>query len=500
MVSPPSELRRGRTPRLGSNGVASASALNLRGRAVRGAVALSGGNAFAYAFAFAATLVLAHLLTPRQFGQAALAIAVVELLFVATAGSLSMALIRESSNQIAAAFDVSLVLTVAVGLATLGLSSAIAGILWLTSSATLALMIIALAGGRVVLLVGYSYNAQLERELLYTRVSINQFFATVVASALALGLAREGAGVWSLATRDIAVSVLTFALAYFASRFRFGWTFDRSLAKQQLVFGAQMVGSRIGDILFHRLDNLVVGIFSGTAQLGLYNQAYVLTEAGNRIMAPILQQVPFAAYSRLQNQRALTSEVFRTVTYFVVRGSAFLAAIFVAVPSPLLGALFGAPWRSAQIILVLLALYALLQPLFDHMRVLLVANGAVSSVLAARAAQLAFFVPTVILGAVAFGAVGASIAVGIGMLIGTAALIRPSLRLVEFDLNGMLVPVAAAVVASVVGRYAASETTGDWERLGLGVAGATLAYGAVLAALDRRRLRAAVEILRTRAG
>lgn len=462
--------------------------MNLARLATRGAALLSAANFLAYVISFAAMLALARMVAPNDFGKAVFAVAVAEVLFVVGAWSLPLALIREPEETFQAAFDTALVLLAGASGALLGLGAGVAVGLWLLDGAQVALVFGAIIGGRVLQLFAGCFVACLEREFAYGRVSIIQIAATGAGVLAALAVAHQGGGVWALGLRDVGVSVTMFILALALTRWRPGRRFSAANAREMLRFGAAMVGSRLGEMLFHRFDNLVVGVVAGARQLGFYNQAYVLTETGNRLYGPVLQQLPMATYARIQDDRQRTANVFSLVMFALSRGVTPLALAFALMPSETLTVAYGSAWREAAPALRWLSVYALLAPLFDQMRVLLVSNGAVGAVLRARAIQLAWFLPALVCATWLWGAPGAGAAVASGMVTGMAAILPATRRLATWPWRELIAPALASGVAAVSTMAVLANVEGDARRLLLGGATLAVAYAVTLMVVDGRRL------------
>ncbi len=462
--------------------------MNLARSAMRGAALLSAANLLAYAVSFAATLGLARMVAPNEFGKAVFAVTVAEFLFLVGAWSLPLALIREPEETLPAAFDTALVLLAGIAGVLLGLSAAVATGLWLLDGAQVALVFGAIVGGRVLQLFAGCFVSCLERAFAYGRVSVIQTVSIGAGALTAVVVGWQGGGVWALGVRDVAVSITMFVLAVGLARRRPGRRFSVAKARELLRFGVAMVGSRLGEMLFHRFDNLVVGVVAGARQLGFYNQAYVLGETGNRLYGPVLQQLPMATYARIQDDRTRTANVFSLVMFALSRGVTPLALVFALMPAEVLTVAYGGAWREAAPTLRWLSVYALLAPLFDQMRVLLVANGAVGAVLRARAVQLACFFPALVLATWLGGAPGAGAAVAFGMLAGMAAIAPATRQLAGWPWREVAAPALGAAVAAAATLAATASVQGDIRRLLLGGGTLGFAYALTLFLIEGRRL------------
>lgn len=463
--------------------------------AARGAFLLSVAGITSNILSFCSILVLARLLSPQQFGEAALATAIAEFILLFGAWSLPTALIREDPNTAPDLFNAALALLLLIIPVVLAIGAGIGLILNAFESTTVALLFFAILSAGALTFAGNCFAAELERRFAYGRVSVIQLLSTAAAIVVSLGLAWAGVGVWALGGRVIASSVTTATASVVFS----AWRPTRSVSLERMRyltrFGGAMVISRLGDMLFHRYDNFMVGTVSGTYQLGLYNQAYVLAEAGNRVLLPVLSYVPLATYSRIQGDRTRTTRVFRIVTFFLSRTVVPLAVVLLVIPRELIGVLFGDNWKSAAGMLRGLAVYAVMLPMFMHMRELLVANGAIRQVINARIAQLSFFVPGVVFAVWLWGGRGVAVIVAVGMAVGTLAIAPAVRQYAEIDLRDYVPPILAGVLAAGTGLLIGRAVSGDAAKLSIVVAAVVCVYCGLLMVIERSALRTNVRLL-----
>lgn len=404
-----------------------------------------------YALSFVALAILARLVSPAEFGQAVLAITIADFLVVLASMSLATALLREAEETLPTAFTAALVLEVSVLGCVLIISVPAFLILQALASSTTAWIFLAVIGGRVLALVGHLYQAIVERRLAFARLASILLGAQIISLLAAVGVAAAGGGAWAVATRDMTTGIAGFVLSLAIARWTITRQVDRAKIHELWRFGTAMIGSRLGDLVFHRLDNLVVAAFSGSRALGLYNQAYVLAEVGNKLFVPVIAYLPLNLYAKIQGEDARVQRVYSLITFWIARAVAPIGVVFLLVPTQLLTTLFGAAWAPAAGILRGLAAYTILLPMFEHARVLLIANGAVGSVLVARGIQLAVFIPAVVLLTWLYGGEGASGAVAAAMIIGTVAMFHRARRFAELRAGDWIPALASACVAAAAG-------------------------------------------------
>ncbi len=471
--------------------------MSISSQSARGASVFTLINFATYALSFVATIIAARILGPADFGQATLAITIADILVIAGAWSLPTALLREPEESVDVAFSTAIYLALILSAGVLALAAIIGVVLALFGLGLVGQMLFAVMVGRVCAVVGSCYSTDLSRRFIYGRFSFIGFSTQVTGNVVTIALAAAGVGAWALAARDVVAGLLTLPISIALSRWKLTRRYSRAKARELLDFVRKMIGSRLGDLMFHRYDNLVVAALAGNSALGLYSQAYVIAEIGNRVYAPTLLQVGMSNYARTQGDRAYTTRTFNFVTYFLYRTIPLLFVVLVVCPELVLQVLFGSEWVAAAEILRALSVYALLLPVFDHMRALLIANGLVMEVLKARAIQLGVFLPLVPVLTWAMGAEGAAVAVAVAMVIGTAAMGRQCRALVDSEgLRQVVSPVLAAFAGAAVLAVVISAIGNDLLAIVAGTTAMTATYGAVLYALDGRRLRENVATLR----
>lgn len=465
--------------------------------AARGLLLASGANFATYLFSFGAAVLLARLLTPNDFGQVVLATTIADLLFLAVGLSLPNALVREPAASVEIARRTAMTMT-AIGSLGLVVFGAVIGLglsVWM--SATVGLLFTTVVASRIPQLFGLCITADLQRRNAYGRYSTVVYGSQALSLVVAIALGLLGAGVWALAAREVAAGAAVLILALCLAQWTISFGFDRSKCRELFKFGVLMLGSRAGDIVFHRYDNLVVGAIAGTRQLGFYNQAYVLAELSNKVYAPVIYQVPYSVYAQLQGDSARTTLMYQLMMFVIVRSVMPLAIVMITFPGELLVVLFGGQWAPATEMLRALGLYTLLLPVFEHARVLLVANGDVAATLRARVAQLAVFLPLTPVLTVLYGGQGAGLAVAGAMIVGTASIVAKAQRLARFRIKDWVVPVVAGGVGAAAGMAVAASVSGELVRLIAGGGVSMAAYSGCLAALERGRLLTNARILRS---
>jgi O-antigen/teichoic acid export membrane protein len=249
-------------------------------------------------------IVLAHLLTPRAFGLAAMALVFTGLTTIFTDLSLGAALVQRphiTEDDRSTVFWTSAWAGCFVAAIWVACSPLVAN---LFSDPAVEPLFAATAASAVLSGVAGTQIALLTRELNFRNLELREMGATLVGGAGAVALALAGAGAWAIVGQNLFVAAASAVLVWRLSSWRPRWTFSLESLRTLGSFGGRTLVARLFSYANLNADNLLVGRFLGSVPLGVYSIAYnVMFLPATRIADPI-QQVLFPAFARLQNDPA----------------------------------------------------------------------------------------------------------------------------------------------------------------------------------------------------
>ena len=360
-------------------------------RAIRGVSWTLATYAVTKVLTLAATLVLARLLAPADFGLMALAwltIGVVQLLRELGLGA--VLIIRQDLD--AAAQATVLTLMIAVGLVfTVLLVVAASVAAAALEQPRLEGVLIAISGSVVISSVGGFYEALQQRDLRFQHRFFSQLALAVATSGVSVALAVAGAGVWSFVGGHVAGTILYTAVlvALAPRRFRPGFRWD--VVGDVLRTGRGFVLQGLLDFLQHNADYLAVGRTLGTAALGHYSVAFRLGELPYLAVADPISRVTFPAFARMRERGESVGPSFLTVLRLIALVTCPVGVILSGVADPFTRTVLGEAWLATIGPLAVFGIWASIRTL--HATVTWLLNsaghpGLVASVGALRLAPL----------------------------------------------------------------------------------------------------------------
>jgi PST family polysaccharide transporter len=307
---------------------------------------------------FGSTLVLARLLTPRDFGTVADAMAVLMFFDVVLDLGVGAALVYEQesgiSGRVQTAFTLNLIVSIALaGLGVL-LTPAIASFFGLSSHQDVfrALFAYLLVRG-----LGEVQDSVLQRDLRFGRRATVEICRGLARASVSIALAVSGFGVWALVGGLLAGEVVGTSLSWWMVGFWPRLTLDRTALRALMSFGLVFILLQVVNAIGIDADYLVVGHRLGATQQGFYSIGYRFPELALMSLYWIVSAVAFPIYSaaRARGRETLiaaTLRALRLITLF-----SFPAGILLALCSrDLITVAFSSKWSPAIEPMVLISL------------------------------------------------------------------------------------------------------------------------------------------------
>jgi O-antigen/teichoic acid export membrane protein len=314
------------------------------------------GQASAQATSAASSILLAHLLTPHEFGLAGMALVFTGLGLTFGNLALGAALVQRPvlvEADRSTAFWTNAAAGMLIMLLGIGISPLVADFFGQPAVAPL------FAGSSVIFLIwalSATQSALLTREMNFRGLEIRGIAAGFAGAAAAITLGFAGAGAWAIVGQGLVQAGTSLVLLWTISPWRPTFTYSKeSLRSLGSYSGKTLISQQLG-YLVNNMDNLLVGRYLGSVALGIYSVAYnVMYLPVSRISQP-LQQVLFSAFAKLQNEPkrlaeawARGNEVISAVNAPAFLGMAVVAPDFVPI-------VLGQKWHAAVPVLQFLSL------------------------------------------------------------------------------------------------------------------------------------------------
>jgi O-antigen/teichoic acid export membrane protein len=328
---------------------------DLKQLAIRGGFARICAQGAFFALRVGALMVLARLLSPRDFGLVGMVTALTGVLNLFRDFGLSTATVQRETvtqEQVSTLFWINILAGVILGFVLSGSAPFISSfyheprLFWVT---------IVLATSFVFNAAGVQHAALLQRQMRFTALAVIQIISLVLSTALGIGMAARGYGYWSLVVMSVTLPLFSTACFWIAASWIPGMPRRQSGAAPLIRFGGMVTLNGLLIYLAYNLDKILLGRFWGAAAVGVYGRSYQIINIPTENLNTAVGEVAFAALSRIQGEPS------RLKSYFLKGYSLVLS---LTVPITIMIALFarelvlvilGPKWNDAAVILQLLA-------------------------------------------------------------------------------------------------------------------------------------------------
>jgi PST family polysaccharide transporter len=333
------------------------------GRAIRGGAFTVGSQASQFIIGLLATMVMARLLTPRDYGLIGMVTVVTGFLTIFKDIGLSRATIQRAvltHDEASSLFWINGAVGVAIALLTAAIAPVIARFY---GEPRLTNITIALACGFLVSGFSVQHLALLRRRMRFGILAANDVFSVTLASIVGITMAYEQMSYWAIVGNQLTFTISGALLAWTVCRWRPSLPKRSTPVREMLAFGGNITGFTVLNYFSRNTDDLLIGRFWGSQQLGLYAKAYqLLLFPLNQINLPV-GGVAVPTLSRLVDEPERYRAAFARTLDKIVLITMPLVVFLMVTSDWLIAVVLGAQWVGAARIFMWLAIAGFVQPI-----------------------------------------------------------------------------------------------------------------------------------------
>ena len=329
-------------------------------------------------FKFIIKLILARVLFPEDYGIIGMAAVFTSVVSVFSELGMGAALIQKKKESLTnthyhTAFWTGLVWGLLIYLVIIFGIGPLAS--WFYNEPILERVIPFLSLGVLVSPISLVHYAKLTRNLEFKKIAVISNIGNITAGILALIVAFQGGGVWSLVVNNVASSVIILPLFFYSTKWIPLRRFSRKAFKDIFGFGVYTMGTTVLIKVATQLDYLIVGKLLGAKILGIYTLAFLLTSTVKAQILQIASNVLYPLFSEMQDDLSgLKSKYLKVqrMNSFVIIPLMFFVISFA---DQLIALGFGDKWEGASILLKILGAGVIFNMLTVSSGILIRASG-----------------------------------------------------------------------------------------------------------------------------
>jgi O-antigen/teichoic acid export membrane protein len=390
---------------------------DLKRRTISAGVVTVSAQATKFALNLVSTVILARLLTPRDFGLVAMVTAVTGFLAMFRHAGLATPTVQRehlTHAQVSNLFWINLGVSASCALVLAALSPIIARF-YHDSRVTPIMLVLSttfLVGGFRV-----QHLALLKRQMRFKAIAMIEVGSMATGVLVGVIMAVLNCRYWSLVGLTLATEIAGFLLTGLVSRWRPRLPSKRSGIRPLLAFGAHQTASSFMFSLARGCDNLLIGRFYGPAAVGLYSRgAALVIQPMQQFLLPI-EAVFVPTLSRLQSQPERYRSTFLQLYEAFAMTAFFFSSLTLALATPMTLVLLGPKWAPVSAIFAGFTFSAIQLPLTSAANWLLTSQGRGKDIFRVASINAVLIFASFIVG-LPFGPLGVAIAFSaVGLLV-----------------------------------------------------------------------------------
>src|ERR1019366_4567248 len=308
------------------------------------------------------TIVLARILSPKEFGLLAMVsvfIAIGTLLTDSGFGIALLRLVSPTPEQCASVFYFNMAVSVVCAAILCAVSGAIA-VFFRTPD--LRLIVCAMSLAVVFNSLGLVQTIMLTRRLNFRDQARATLPAAAISGAVAVLLAWFGWGVWALVLQTLLSSLLRSVLLWWFNSWRPQTGFSLSAMRGLFGFSCRLLATFGLDMAFNQVYPLIIGRLYEARQLGLFNLAQQFQQVPVTIVTSVYSRVNFPMMGEVQEIAIRLGQVFRHALQFLSAATMLIMCCLFVSAEDVIVVLVGPQWRDCAPYLKIMCLLGVLYP------------------------------------------------------------------------------------------------------------------------------------------
>lgn len=319
--------------------------------------------------------VLTRLLDPSEYGLMAMATVVTNFtLIVRDLGTAAAIIQRKELDQTikSTVFWLNVIMGTSIALIVVLGSPLIAHVF---NEAALVPVLLWLALSFPIASLGTAQQALLERESHFRKVASIEICASAIALTVALGMAYQGFGVYSLVGQTLATCSISTLLLWRSAHWRPSLIFAKSQLRQLLGFSGNLTAFNLINYFSRNSDAMIIGHYFTAAVLGAYSLAYRVMLFPLQSLTSVVSRSLYPLMSRKQDDPAQIKAMYLKILTFIASITAPMMAGLAVLRDPFVAITFGAQWTLVPSILLWLAPTGFVQSLISTTGSVFMAHG-----------------------------------------------------------------------------------------------------------------------------
>ena len=262
---------------------------------------------------FIATIVLAGILGPKEFGLIGMIMLFVSIGNTLIDSGMSTSLIRSNNvteNEYSTVFITNILMSVLVYLILFFIAPFIASFY---EQPILINVIKCYCLGFVITSLRSIHNVKLMKEMEFRKITILNLPGIIISVIIAIWMGYKGYGIWSLVSLFLINQFISTVLFWLFIKWKPSFYFDFANYKDHFKFGYKLTLSALLNTVFENIYNILIGKFYNVKTLGFYERAYTFNNYPVSILSGIILKVSLPSLTSIKGDEVRLQKAYKSI-------------------------------------------------------------------------------------------------------------------------------------------------------------------------------------------
>ncbi|HLF51309.1 lipopolysaccharide biosynthesis protein [Flavobacterium sp.] len=203
----------------------------------------------------------------------------------------------------------------------------------------------------------------LNKEMQFRKIMQYNIPGNIIGVITGIALGYLGYGVWSIVWMYLITQLVQSIILWSFSEWKPSKTFSKEKMKYHYAFGYKLTLSGLLDTVFKNSYNIIIGKYFSVQSLGYFERAQAFNDYSVSTLTGIISGVSYPLLAKLQNQKDKITEVYKKLLQFTFFITAPLMLGAAAIAKPLFLLVLGEQWLPAVSFFQILCLGGMFYPI-----------------------------------------------------------------------------------------------------------------------------------------
>lgn len=207
------------------------------------------------------------------------------------------------------------------------------------------------------------HNVKLMKDMAFKKITLLNLPGNIIGVIIGVWMGYQGYGIWSLVSLFLSTQLISTLCFWIFINWKPSWEFDFKNYKDHFRFGYKLVISAQLNTIFDNIYNILIGKFYNVTMLGYYERAYTFNNYPVSVLSGIILKVSLPSLTMIKDDTERLKNAYKSImqmSYLIAATGLGFAAV---VAEPLVNIVLGKNWLPMVPMFQVLALSYIFYPI-----------------------------------------------------------------------------------------------------------------------------------------